>query len=286
MSLVTAICPACKKQIEVDSSEAVDFCKLCGKPVVINDAIKLYKDTIERNQTTSKPSKEIVDKFNAIVAQDYKAARIYLDDVVKKQYPSLYDYRLQYVTSMDGDIDGFGIYTDEANLIKLYTLNKSIADMYYKVLCACTNALIKKKCKQTFTGELPFLKLELGNIVNKLENIVKDVELANANRGDSRYGNAWQKLMDDIKHCKNISIKQGYDNKYINFTIKNILDFWSKKYVAPGSSVAQTCGTYIDFFVSRKDGKLLHNKDLFILLEEFLSPAAYKVWTKIDKEDK
>ena len=293
MELKTAICPACKKQIEVDALEVVDFCKHCGKPLNTQDAIKLYTDSVANDKNSRKPAQEVTDKFDAILKHDCILAKQYLDSVVQKDYPDLFSKRpLQGVKSLDEGLTGYHIYSIESDMSDFYPLNKHLADMYYRLLCALTNALINKKCGKTFNGEMPYLKLRLGYIVEKLDEIVEDISMYNRYPKDSAYGKKWFKFEEDIKHCEQIKAKQGYDNKYLKFTMDEILK-WSHEEVPVFTSSLNDKKlvlhrSYIVTSIAfRKEG--CEMRDILALvrrLENFLSPGTDKPFTQIDKENK
>ena len=197
------LCPSCNQQIEVNPSESVDFCPSCGKPYSAQAAISLYKENetkrieldakreaerIWREKNGRKPSDEIIEKFNAIGAENCDLAKQYLDDILKKEYPTMpipsfgifdsLDYFSTYLKSnadrrytwayirssnawkrVEGDIT-----TLESILNELRSVNPWIAEMYYKVLCAKTSIyspLIKTSTCPHFSlsGGLPLLKL-------------------------------------------------------------------------------------------------------------------------------
>lgn len=258
MELKSAICPACKREIEVNSLEEVDFCKLCGKPFAINDAINLYTERVERDAAAKKPSDGVIAKFNAILAQDYKLAQRYLDDIVRKEYPKLpLPYSLwHYEASRFANTDLFHL-KDRIKSLKteldkteegfknLYSLNPQIAEMYYKLFCEAINALFNENRDLFFTrhlkycppliGDLPFLKLRLIDLEDRV-----------------RYA------QDDVIRYEFLCGKE-FDDVYISATISQ-LPFWGKEYCRKNS--------YVNTAEINKDVK-----NLISCLEKFLSPT-------------
>lgn len=289
----TAICPACKKQIEVDALEIVDFCKHCGKPLNTQDAIKLYADSVANDKNSRKPAQEAIDKFNAILAHDCILAKLYLDSMVQKDYPDLFNKRpLQDIASLENKLPDFRLKIIHDGLEQFYLSNKHLADMYYRLLCAYANALINKKCGKTFTGEIPYLKLRLGNIVELLDDIVEDISMSTRYPKDSAYGKKWAKLEEDIKYYEQIHAKQGYDNKYLQF-VKDEIVHWNNEsasvFISSLSDKKITLhrGGIIGGIASHKEGCEIRGTIAFIMrLENFLSPGTDKPFTRIDKENK
>ena len=233
MPLVTAICPVCKQQIEVDSAEIVDFCKLCGKPLDVKQAIKLYTDDVAERQkqeeNSRKPAQEVIDKFNAILAQDHVLAQQYLISIVKRDYPKL---DISFFLTDDNYSDCFtrdyfaSLPIDKFN--ELYSSNPYIANMYYKVLCAYVNTKYKQTFNVTFTGGLPFAKLLLANCEKCLDHIVHDInrtsEFLIREQLDKHIQwtlYAWVSFERSVKKCESV-LGDEPDDAYVYYIVNRL----------------------------------------------------------------
>ena len=191
MKPVAVICPSCNCQTETDQDEEVNLCKLCGKPFATKDAINLYTKSVERNANSRTPSQEVIEKFNAILAQDCNLAKLYLDDILKKDYPKL----------LWSFSNGILCFHNEEQYKNLYSLNPCIADMYYKVACAQANALYKEKYNLTFYGALPFLKVNLANLKDGLHSIAYFIEREEYLTKTENY---WSKTSNFVKNSEEL----------------------------------------------------------------------------------
>lgn len=213
MELVTAICPECEREIEVNTAEEVDFCKHCGKPYSVKEAVELYAENKRYNEAAKKPSDEAIKKFNAVLAQDYKLAQKYLEDIIQKEYPPecgrllrIPEPGFRCYRAPIRLYDTFNYYKEkdindaENDLQTINWVNPHIAEMYYKIFCAHINALYKKEDNNNYSGELAFLKLRLRDTRKKL---------------------IWAGITECLADiCKTVSgyeslFKQDYDDKYV-----------------------------------------------------------------------
>ena len=309
MPLVTAICPTCKKQIEIDSAETIDFCKLCGKPYNTQEAIKLYTEQVVSNQNGRKPAQEVIDKFNAILAQDCVLALQYLGDVVQKEYPKLYDTfhlkgeyfsrgsSLHSISSLGSEISGrelssiYNVKMGSFNVVvnclhEIYPLNTYIADMYFKVLCARVNYVLKEKLNKSFSGALPELKIRLGSMEDRLNDIVYDIYCANKNNysflsySQDELLLGWKELIEIVKEHADLRGKE-FDDEYIMYLI-DFLDRYShstkRNHIFHDAQMVLygedfVCGPYIANFISKHNIKcdICSLDDLSKYFEGFLS---------------
>lgn len=172
LSSVPAVCPNCKKDIKANPTDGVDFCRFCNKPFSVKDAIECF----EKSTISKIPSDCAMKKFNALLANDYKLAEIYIQDMIIKEYPNEYikylsfsNYR--YLDSIPykfevkiSDSNHFLYCID--NVIKSFELvrsiNRYIAEMYYKIFSAHVNHILHKENNLfKYKGGLSFLKIKL-----------------------------------------------------------------------------------------------------------------------------
>lgn len=226
MEDISVFCPLCKQQQTVNSSEEVIFCSSCNKPFSVKDAIKQHTEYLERREASKKPSDEAITKFNAILAQDYKLAEKYLEDVINKEYAQNCKKYLIFRLSLNSTavpISSWQLvyqppYKCNSNaeeirkrLDSIRSVNSYIAEMYYKILCANASGRYK--------GELAFLKIHAYNIQNRLKEIYE--------RSHDQAKEVWFDISNDIRRYKHW-LEQEYDDEYIIDLIATIKDL-SKK---------------------------------------------------------
>ena len=296
MALVKAICPACKQQIEVDSAETVDFCKLCGKPVDTQTAIELYTDSVAERQkqkeNSRKPAQKVIDKFNAILAQDCKLAQYYLEELLKKEYDGLY-YKRIYMEQVLDELDSalsVNYYDEKRKRLdkiskefeNLSAINPSIGEMYRKLLCGYINEFVKTKANVTFTGELPYLKKVYWDINGRLDSVFNAI--GTSNKLDLSI--AWGKL-----YCDTFSIyypEQGTDDEFIFYLIENIYRYEHSTKIKENrySTEHVVCGYYIatHIAINKNEYRAKNLDDIAKRLAEFLSPDGKKKFEKMSQE--
>ena len=222
MDSMSAVCPECKKQITVNPSDVVEVCKWCNKPFRTSDAILLYRYQKTRIEATNQPSDDVIDKFYVIIEQDYKLAKEYLISFLAREYPRLYDekliyYYFSYIGAKDRGTSTERILLENIMTVRdhiesISAINPSIGGMYYKFLCATVNRLLREKGKlgqeQCFTGGLPYLKLQLGDVGSRLEKI-----------------NSIKNILERNKFFKD----KDYDDSYIFYVIERIIRFYAFK---------------------------------------------------------
>ena len=183
MDTLPAICPECKKQITINTSEIIEVCQYCNKPVRTSDALLLYRyqKTMEGNSKFAVGDER--EKFYSIIDKDYELAKDYFVSYVSREYPKLYDEKLLYyyfyfIGAKDTGTSTERVLLETIRGIKdrleyVREINPAIADMYYKLLCTYVNRLLMEKGKSEFMwglrGELPYLKLHLGDVASRLK---------------------------------------------------------------------------------------------------------------------
>lgn len=293
MELKLAICPACKREIEVNSLEEVDFCKLCGKPFAVKDAVNLYTARVERDAAAKKPSGEVIAKFNAILAQDYKLAQRYLDDIVKKEYPKL-DISFFPTENQILHLDYVNKYTTvylkfdsvEMGFKNLKEANPWIAEMYYSLLKPLLNDCIGQKYNWTITGELSFLKFRLLFLETDLKEVVSLIDLAEQVKRKNDFElekqytkkvtGCWLNICNYINHYGDF-IGKECDDEYI-YHMVDMINQWSvQTHYSKEVGYSICCGKYIDDFLARKYISRINSiSGLITCLESFLSSAEKK----------
>lgn len=213
------ICPNCEKQVTINSSELIIFCDFCNKPFNVNEAIGLFAEGAARNKASKRPSDEVITKFNAILAQDYKLANEYLEDVIEKEYPpECRKYiSFRFTDALREELICYSmlsyLHSFPDRLKKIYSVNSFIAGMFYQILCQHINALLRKECHAIYSGGLASLKINVGNINNimhmdslNLYNLERDI------RESERFSNEYNDGKD-------------YDDKYISDIISVLSSF-------------------------------------------------------------
>lgn len=269
---VSAICPNCEKEIAVNPTEEVVFCNFCNKPLNVKDAIYLHIEHTERSKAAKKPSDEAIAKFNAILEQDYKLAKTYLDDIIKKDYPRECEKHLafgfggkeshwnvpaflsQYLYEYERTIDRIQQY-----LQYIYSVNPYIGKMYYAIFCRHINNLYKQEKGCVFNGELAFLKLRLINFTRYLNYFVDRITLY-----PKSY---WETIEKNIAEHNRL-FELEYDDEYIDSLIKSINDLRYK-------SILECMRSY---------GVNVNN--VFLSLENYYSPAKKEKIKKAREEEK
>ena len=280
MELVPAMCPNCKEQIKVNPSEQVVFCKLCNNAFKVTEAINLYSAHMARRKAALKPSDEIIEKFDAILKQDYKLAQIYLDDIIKKEYPDC-SHLLICPT-----------YDIENNFEQLYQLNPYVAKMRYKLLCKSVNSQYYVKRHVIFNGQLAFFKLFWLN--NNEQNFKKEVEhISYMHISDSYDGHDlfqagqdlksyFQRFEDSIKkyHIQHKRYKE-FDDDFIAYVIKALKGM-------PYISHDRSYSSYSNIVRLSDEIYNLDKRiaDLILLLEDFYTPARKELEKKQREEEK
>ncbi len=312
MESALAICPICNQQITINSLEEVDFCKLCGKPFITQKGVELYKKSIERNEAAQKPSEHIIEKFNAILQQDYKLALHYLDSVVQTEYPKLKtpilptDWEFsRYFVGNKPDYSSpwelskycaesracFGSSSKLAESFKnLHSLNVYIWEMYYHAFCLQINTLYKEKYNWVLTGYLPLLKLRLCNIETQLNDFIQSIYTLKDTYYTYEYYERkeikdsvithWKIIEQEIKEQEYLQGKE-FDDEYICHII-DLLERWKQSSVrvfygghhfTGFRSTRVISGEYIKYFANEYPYSDLLNLDgLVKLLMAFLSP--------------
>lgn len=232
MADISAICPQCKQQQTVNSSEEVVFCRFCNRPFAVKDAIKLHTEYLERSEASKKPSDAAIAKFNAILAQDYKLAEKYLEDVINKEYSQeskkhlLFRYTSYSILGSVAFPNTLSMlsekkYEIEKILNDIRSVNPCIAEMYYKILCARVNDMLQGIDKNhSFHGDLAFLKILLYDMKEKLSRIGTPFS-TNYTELFSRVIQNWNNLTKDISQYK-CWLSQEYDDEYIKYIIREI----------------------------------------------------------------
>ena len=213
MKTVSAICPECGQEIQVNPSESVDFCKLCGEPIDVKGAIEFYEETVaeraQEEENARKPSEQTVKKFNAILARDYKLARQYLDNLVKNEYPNL-RVPVSYISKLTSELSGRDslfkctIYLPDAekDINNLYSVNPYLAEMYYNVISVQVNTILGRY-NYCATKGLGLVKLRLVTIEQTLKYIDEEITKVYRNEEEEERRNpVYISRYDEIQSSK------------------------------------------------------------------------------------
>ena len=272
MGLENGICPACKREIEVNTAEEVDFCKHCGKPYSTKDAVRLYTENQRYVKAAKKPSDEAIAKFNAVLAQDYKLAQKYLEGIIKKEYPMLslpvipdaskiiYFGKEDEYKEDDYSYDGYPeiVKRFERDFENLRSANQWLADMFYKLLP-----------HNLFT--LKTLKMRLYNIKHRLYclNLFSndyDVSYITRRNNADNLTIIWKSIENDIAEQKHLCGKE-FDDSYVDSAINEINHckaYNINSFLATGLCVPD-------------DMRNKRVSDLAASLEDFYSPAKKRI---------
>ena len=295
MELKTAICPACKQQIKVDASETIDFCKKCGKPLNTKKAIEFYTDSVEQEKKRHKPSDQAIEKFNAILAQDSNLAEQYLEELQRKEYGGVYySIDIENIFKTLETFDRIIKFKDKLDYLvevkkkfeQISEINPHIGEMYRKLFCGYVNEQVKLKTNRTFTGELPYLKLIVGDINDWLDAVVS--EMFEQSKKHTEFPSMHWRILS-INTSKWSYPAQGNDDDYVLSLIENIYNYehlTKNEEINSSYSNNIVCGYYISWVVERRKVKTNINNlsQLATNLSELLSPNGKQQFEKMSQE--